>query len=121
MAEVELSHHEYAQAEPYLEKSMNAKPQMLARVHALMGKAYAETGKTRQAIEQLKMGASSDEDGALQYLLARLYREVGDVKDASEALERMKTIKEQRRARIKLVEDPDLSPLESKPGNSPAP
>ena len=45
------------------------------------------------------MGASSDEDGAIQYLLARLYRKLGDTKDASEALDRMKTIKQQRSAR----------------------
>jgi len=50
------------------------------------------------------------------YLLARLYRKIGDSKDAAEALEQMKSIKQQRRDRgVKLVEDPDLSALESRP------
>jgi tetratricopeptide (TPR) repeat protein len=113
MAQGLMSQREYAQAEPYLQKSLHAKPQMLPRIHALIGKAYAETGRTPEAIEQLKLGASSDEDGSVEYLLARLYRKVGDTKDASEALDRMKTIKQQREARgYKRIEDPDLSPLE---------
>jgi tetratricopeptide (TPR) repeat protein len=113
MAEALLSQRAYADAEPYLIKSLHAKPQMLPRIHALIGKAYAETGRTEDAIAQLKLGESSDEDGSVQYLLARLYRKQGDARDASVALERMKTIKEQRAARgYKRVEDPDLSPLE---------
>jgi tetratricopeptide (TPR) repeat protein len=122
MAEVKLSQNAFAEAESYLEKSLHAKPQIVPRVHALMGKAYAETGRTSEAIEQLKLGASSDEDGSLQYLLARLYRKLGDTKDASAALDRMKIIKQQRNERgVKRVEDPDLSSLEFPPGGVPAP
>jgi hypothetical protein len=63
------------------------------------------------------MGASSDENGSVHYLLARLYRQTGDTKDATAALEQVKTIKEQRHDRgVKTVEDPDLSSLESPPG-----
>jgi predicted Zn-dependent protease len=113
MAEGLISEREYAQAEPYLLKSLRAKPQMLARIHALMGKAYAETGKTQEAIDQLKLGASSDEDGSVEYLLARLYRQLGDTTDAAIALKRMEFIKQQRRAQgYKQVQDPDLTPLE---------
>jgi tetratricopeptide (TPR) repeat protein len=113
MAEALMSKRAYAEAEPYLIKSLHAKPQMLPRIHALIGKAYAETGRTEDAIVQLKLGESSDEDGTVQYLLAQLYRKLGDTKDASAALDRVKAIKEQRTARgYKRVEDPDLSPLE---------
>jgi ATP/maltotriose-dependent transcriptional regulator MalT len=69
--------------------------------------------RTNDAIRQLKMGESSDENGSIHYLLARLYRQTGDTKNASAALEQVKTIKQQRRERIKTVEDPDLSSLES--------
>ena len=48
MAEALIDQHDYAEAEPYLKKSLNAKPQMLPRIHALIGKAYAETGRTRK-------------------------------------------------------------------------
>ncbi len=113
MAEGLMSQREYAEAEPYLLKSLNAKPQMLPRIHALIGKAYAETGRTQEAIEQLKLGASSDEDGSVQYLLSRLYLKIGDTKDATEAIDRVKSIKQQRAAQgYKRIEDPDLSPLE---------
>ncbi len=114
MAEALMSQRDYAASEPYLIKSLHAKPQMLPHIHALMGKVYAETGRTQEAIEQLKLGASSDEDGTFHYLLARLYRQTGDSKDATEALDRMKVIKQQREARgVKKIEDPALSPLES--------
>jgi tetratricopeptide (TPR) repeat protein len=113
MGEAMLARNDYTGSEPYLLKALKAKPQMVPRVHALIGKAYAETGRTQEAIDQLKLGASSDEDGAIQYLLARLYRKIGDTKDAMEALDRMKVIKQQRRDRgVKRVEDPDLSSLE---------
>jgi predicted Zn-dependent protease len=122
MAEAILSRHQYEQAEPYLLKSLHAKPQMLPRVHALIGKVDAETGRSREAIDQLKLGASSDEDGSVQYLLARLYRSIGDDKNATAALDRMKTIKQQRLNRgVKTVEDPDLSAFESPSGEASTP
>jgi len=116
VAETLVDKFQYADAEPYLLKSLGVKPQMLGHVHALIGKVYAETGRTNDAIRQLKMGESSDENGSIHYLLARLYRQIGDTKNASTALEKVKTIKQQRLVRIKTVEDPDLSSLESPPG-----
>jgi predicted Zn-dependent protease len=95
---------------------------MLPRIHALIGKAYAETGRTREAIEELNLGASSDEDGSLQYLLFQLYRKLSDTKDAQVALARMQTIKQQRESRgVKRVEDPDLSPIEPTLAHAAAP
>jgi tetratricopeptide (TPR) repeat protein len=117
-----LDQHEYAEAEPFLQKSLMAKPQMQPRIHALIGKAYAETGRTREAIEELKLGASSDEDGSVQYLLFQLYRKLDDVGDAKLALARMQTIRQQREARgVKRVEDPDLSPIEPTLAHAAAP
>jgi tetratricopeptide (TPR) repeat protein len=122
MAEAMVDKDRFAEAEPFLMKCLNVKPQTLVHVHALIGKVYAETGRTKDAIDQLKMGESSDENGSIHYLLARLYRQLGDVKDASAAIDQVKAIKEQRRDRgVKLVEDPELSSLESPPGQAPAP
>lgn len=120
MAEVELANHEYAAAEPYLNKSLRLKPQ--PRVHALLGKAYAETDRPEQAIKELELGASSDDDGSVQYLLARLYRKLGDTRQAQLALDRMKAIREKRREHgYKFVEDPELSAMESPSGRPSAP
>ena len=122
VAEAMVARKQFAEAEPYLMKSLNVKPQLLGHVHALIGKVYAETGRTNEAISQLKMGESSDENGSIHYLLARLYRQIGDTKDAAAALEQVKTIKQQRRDRgVKTVEDPDLSSLESPPGEPSTP
>ncbi len=120
VAEAMVAKDQFAEAEPFLMKSLNVKPQLLAHVHALTGKVYAETGRTNEAITQLKMGESSDETGSIHYLLARLYRQVGDTKEAAAALDQVKTIRQRRRERgVKTVEDPDLSSLESPPGQAP--
>ena len=122
VAEAMVAENQFAEAEPFLMKSLNVKPQLLGHVHALIGKVYAETGRTNEAISQLKMGESSDETGSTHYLLARLYRQVGDTKEAAAALDQVKTIRQQRRDRgVKLVEDPDLSSLESPPGEPSTP
>jgi tetratricopeptide (TPR) repeat protein len=119
MAEAMLAQNQFAEAEPFLGKSLTVKPQMIPHMHALMGKVYAETGRPEDAIQQLRMALSDDTNGSLHYLLARLYRQIGDSKDASQALDQMKAIKQQRRQRgVKLVEDPDLSSMEASPGNN---
>lgn len=119
LGEALLAKRDYAGAEAALRKTLRAKPQMQPHVHALIGKIYAETGRNQEAIEELKLGASSDEDGAIQYLLARLYRKLGNTEAANAALERMKSIKDRRRERgFKRVEDPELSSIESSTGPS---
>jgi len=117
MGEAMLAKNEYAGAEPCLRIALHGKPQMIPHVHALIGRIYAETGRTEEAIDELKQGASSDQDGAIQYLLARLYRKLGNTEAANAALERMKAIRQQRRDRgVKRVEDPELSSLEFSAG-----
>ncbi len=112
MAEVEIGRRDYSAAEPYLEKSLHANSQ--PRIHALLGKVYAETDRPQQAIKELELGVASDDDGSVQYLLSRIYRQLGDIKSAQVALDRMKTIRDKRRDRgFKFVQDPELSALES--------
>ena len=114
MGEALAAQLRYSDAEPYLKKGLGSKPQLVARAHALLGKVYAETGRTAEALEQLQLGAAGDEDGSIEYMLARLYRKVGDIRRAEDALAEMKKIKEQRRARgVKRVEDPELSSMET--------
>jgi tetratricopeptide (TPR) repeat protein len=122
MAQSLMNQHEYAEGEPYLQRSLKAKPEMLPRIHALIGKVDAETGKTQEAIDELKLGASSDEDGSVQYLLAHLYLKQGNKKDAMAAIARMESIKRQRAAHgMRRIEDPDLSPVEYASAHAGAP
>lgn len=122
MGEVLMGQLQFDAAEPFLRKGLGSKPQMIPRVHALLGKVYSEMGRTEEAIRELQLGTESDEDGSVEYLLARLYRKTGDTKHAAEALARMKEIKEQRRGRgVKRVEDPDLSSMEAQPSRPATP
>lgn len=114
MAEALVAHHGYNEAEPYLTKSLTAKPQMLSHVHALLGRVYAEAGRNQDAIAELKMGLASDEDGSVHYQLARLYRETGDNKSAAEALEKMKEI-QQRAHQQQVPATEDASPSDTVP------
>ena len=98
MGEAWMARHDFASAEPFLKKGLQAKPQMLPHVHALLGRVFAETGRDQEAIKELKLGVSSDEDGSVHYQLARLYRKSGNAKDATVALEEMREIQERRRA-----------------------
>jgi len=114
MAEALVAHHGYNEAEPYLTKSLTAKPQMLSHVHALLGRVYAEAGRTQDAIAELKVGLASDEDGSVHYQLARLYRQTGDNKSAAEALQKMKEI-QQRAHQQQVPATEDASPSDTVP------
>ena len=87
MGEILCARDDFPGAEPYLKKSLNTKPEFVSRVHALLGKVYAQTDRTRQAIAELKMSLTSDKDGSLHYQIARLYLKVGDRYSAAQAFE----------------------------------
>jgi predicted Zn-dependent protease len=74
----------YGEAEPYLSKCRNLKPEFLPRVHSLLGQVYAATNRIPAAISEYKSGLSTDEDGSIHYQLARLYQKSGD-RSAAEA------------------------------------
>lgn len=116
MGEALTARHQYADAEPALLKALAAKPQMLPHVHALLGQVYAEAGKTQQAIEELKLGLPSDQDGGLHYQLARLYRKTGDTKAAAAAIDQMKAIQQQyRQGAVVALQDSRSSALDDGP------
>ena len=99
MGEALLSRRDYVAAEPFLQKALGAKPQMLPHVHALLGTVYAQTGRTQEAIAQLEMGLAADEDGSTHYKLARMYLKAGDNKKADAAMQQVKALEDQRRKR----------------------
>ena len=96
MGEALIARHDFAGAEPFLQKGLAAKPQMLPHVHALLGTVYAETGRTQDAIAQLQMGLTADHDGSTYYRLARMYRKTGDIQKADAAMQQVKVLEQQR-------------------------
>jgi predicted Zn-dependent protease len=85
MGEILCARHEYSDAEPFLKKSLNTKPEFVSRVHALLGNVYAKTNRTQEAIAEMRLGLDSDRDGSLHYQIARLYLKVGDRDSAKQA------------------------------------
>jgi tetratricopeptide (TPR) repeat protein len=98
MGEILVARHEYAQAEPYLEHSLHARPDLLPRAHALLGRVYARTGRSKEAINELNQGVASDEDGSVYYQLARVYQSLGETKAAAAAFEKSQQIRGRRDA-----------------------
>jgi tetratricopeptide (TPR) repeat protein len=116
MGEALVTKHKFPDAEPFLLKSLNAKPQMLPHVHAMLGEVYAANGKTQEAIREMKLGLASDQDGSLHYQLARLYIKAGDKPAADAAMVQMKALQQQRRqGAVVALEDSHPASLDDGP------
>jgi len=87
MGEILSARHDFYGAEPYLKKGLNTKPELVTHVHALLGRVYAETNRTQQAIAEFKLGLADDKDGRIHYQIGRLYLKVGDSDSAKQAFE----------------------------------
>lgn len=87
MGEILCARHDFSGAEPYLKKGLNTKPEQVAHVHALLGRVYAETNRTQDAIAELKLGFADDRDGRVHYQIGRLYLKLGDRDSAKQAFE----------------------------------
>jgi tetratricopeptide (TPR) repeat protein len=97
VGEILVSRHEWVQAEDYLKHGLNAKPQMLPHLHALLGEVYENMGRTQEAIGELLMGVASDEDGTVYYQLGRIYSSIGNKAAAQDAFQRLKVLEQKRR------------------------
>ena len=87
MGEILSARHDFTEAEPYLKKALKTKPELIPHVHALLGRVYAETNRTEQAIAEMKLGLADDKDGRLHFQIARLYMKVGDQNSAKQAFQ----------------------------------
>src|SRR5258707_2329566 len=96
MGEVLLAEHKYSDAKPYLQAGLAAKAQLVPRIHALLGQIYASEGDTKSAIDEYKLGLSSDDDGSVHFQLGRLYQKSGEAKLASDAFEDSKAINQRK-------------------------
>ena len=87
LGEILCARDDFLGAEPYLKKSLTTKPEYVSHVHALLGKVYARTGRTQEAINELKLALADDKDGTVHYQIARLYLKVGDRDAARQAFD----------------------------------
>jgi len=107
MGEILCARNDFSGAEPYLKKSLGAKPEYIPHVHALLGKVYSRTGHTEQAIAELKLALTGDKDGTVHYQLARLYLKVGDRDAAKQAFDVSAQLRRQglNRAAVAMQQD----------------
>jgi tetratricopeptide (TPR) repeat protein len=99
MGEILCDRQDFSGAEPYLMKGLNTKPELIPHVHALLGRVYAGTNRTQQAIAELKLALSDDKDGRLHYQIGRLYLKVGDHASAQKAFEESHRIQKEASSR----------------------
>jgi len=85
----------YSEAEPYLSRCQNLKPEFAPRLHALLGQVYAETDRIPAAISEYKAGLSGDDDGSTHFKLGRLYQKAGDTNAAEEAFRESRRLRSQ--------------------------
>jgi tetratricopeptide (TPR) repeat protein len=85
MGEILCQRDRFTEAETYLTKSLNTKPEYVSHVHALLGKVYANTDRPQDAIAEFKLALPEDKDGHLYYQMGRLYMKIGDRHSAEQA------------------------------------
>lgn len=84
--EILVQEHQFEAAEAYLTKCSGLDPELVPRLHVLLGQIYAATNRVAMAIVEYKLGLASDEDGSIHYQLARLYEKSGDKAAAEEEI-----------------------------------
>lgn len=90
--EILVQQNKFKEAEPYLTRCANLRPELVPHFHVLLGRIYAETGRIDEAIAEYKLGLSADEDGSLHFQIARLYQKTGNRAAAEEAFRESKRL-----------------------------
>lgn len=107
MGEILYARQEFSGAEPFLKKALHSNQKLLPHVHALLGAVYAETGRTQEAIAELKLGLADDRDGSVHYRLGRLYLKIGDKESAKQAMQVSERMGRERLAGAGAVAAPE--------------
>jgi tetratricopeptide (TPR) repeat protein len=96
VGEVLTTKGDYIGAEAALKKSLKADPELLPRVHELLGRCYASTDNGSDAIREFTLALAGDQDGSIHYELARLYRKNGDIPAMKSALAVSERLRKER-------------------------
>lgn len=113
MGEILCARNDFSGAESYLKRSLGTKPEYIPHVHALLGKVYSRTGRTEQAIAELKLALTDDKDGTVHYQIARLYLQVGDRDAAKQAFDVSAQLRRQGLSRAAVAMQQDDTDTES--------
>lgn len=103
VGQILVSQHNWAEAESYLKRGAGAKPEMLPHLHFLLGEIYENTGRMQQAVSELRLALSGDEDGSAYYQLAQIYKQLGERAAAEKALAHVRELQQMRHKRALIV------------------
>ncbi len=90
-----LSQGDTASAIQYLLRSIQEDPKPV-KPHVDLADAYAQLNRIGDAIREINLVLSADDDGTMHYRLARWYRETGHPDEAGKALEACEKIKQEK-------------------------
>jgi tetratricopeptide (TPR) repeat protein len=113
--EILVQEHHFKESEPYLSRCKNLAPDLVPRLHLLLGQIYAATNRVTEAISEYKLGLAGDrdEDGKAHYQLARLYEKSGDKQAAAEEFRMSQQLRRQWDEQAKI----DLGQLSAEGGS----
>ena len=103
MAEVLDTEDQQSSEGPYLERARGVPPQLQPRLHYLMARLDVHNGKIVAAIKEYELALPGDKDGTMHYQLARLYRQVGNLAAAQDAMAKAKALIAKRDAAAVVV------------------
>jgi Flp pilus assembly protein TadD len=75
----------------------------MPRVHTLLGQVYFATDLLPQALSELQLSQSADDDGSIHYQLGRIYQKLGEKESADEAFRVSKRLHEKADDRVNLA------------------
>ncbi len=104
VAQILVTQHNWTEAEECLKRAApGARPEMLPHLHFLLGEIYENTGRTEQAVSELRMALPADEDGSAYYQLAQIYKKLGNKAAAETAMARVRELQQKRHERALIV------------------
>jgi len=92
LGDVLVRKHRFAEATPYLERTVNERPDFLA-AHADLAKVYIASNNTARALAEVLKALPSDHSGDLHYQLYLLYKKQGMTRQAQTALEQSQKLR----------------------------
>ncbi len=103
MAEVLDTHEQPSSEGPYLDRARGVPQELQPRLHYLMARLDVRNGKITEAIKEYELALPGDKDGSMHYQLSRLYRQVGDLAAAQDAMAQAKALIAKRAAAAVVV------------------
>ena len=102
-AEILVARQSFRAAVPYLKRSLRGEPELLPRVHVLLGECNEAENDNLAAIREMELAAATDEDGSVHYKLAMLYKKAGNVTAAKDAMQKSKILHNDRIHRSRVA------------------